>query len=95
MGFFDIPTVKRNPNGWLALVLTFFLGGLGTIIIGLTDADVASAIQAHEGGQSLADAAGYPALWDLAGDRGGNELFVDIGSIVPGDQRAGADRPGA
>jgi hypothetical protein len=54
----------------------------GTIIIGLTDADVASAIQAHEGGQSLADAAGYPALWDLAGDRGGNELFVDIGSIV-------------
>lgn len=37
MGFFDIPTVKRNPTGILALVLCIFLGGLGTIIIGVME----------------------------------------------------------
>jgi hypothetical protein len=37
MGFFDIPTVKRSPNGILALVLCILLGGLGTIIVGAID----------------------------------------------------------
>lgn len=37
MGFFDIPTVKRKPNGILALVLCIVLGGLGTIIVGAID----------------------------------------------------------
>lgn len=34
MGFFDIPTVKRSPNGILALVLCILIGGIGTIIVG-------------------------------------------------------------
>ncbi|MEK6975462.1 MAG: hypothetical protein AABY18_03870 [Candidatus Thermoplasmatota archaeon] len=37
MGFFDIPVVKRSPNGILALILCIFLGGIGTIIIGAID----------------------------------------------------------
>lgn len=37
MGFFDIPTVKRNPTGILALVLCILLGGIGTIIIGVME----------------------------------------------------------
>jgi hypothetical protein len=37
MGFFDIPTVKRNPTGWLALILGILLGGIGTIIIGVME----------------------------------------------------------
>ena len=37
MGFFDIPNVKRTPNGILALVLCILLGGLGTIIVGAID----------------------------------------------------------
>jgi hypothetical protein len=60
----------------------------GTIIIGLTYDDVASAIGAHAQGQSLADDPSYPPVWELAGDRGGNELFVDIGSIVDGSPDA-------
>ena len=34
MGIGSIPTVKRSPDGILALVLCIFLGGLGTIIVG-------------------------------------------------------------
>lgn len=37
MGVFDIPVVKRSPNGILALVLCILLGGLGTIIVGAID----------------------------------------------------------
>lgn len=37
MGFFDIPTVKRNPTGWLALILCILIGGIGTIIVGVME----------------------------------------------------------
>jgi hypothetical protein len=37
MGFFDIPVVKRSPNGILALVLCILLSGIGTIIVGAID----------------------------------------------------------
>ena len=37
MGLFDIPTVKRSPNGILALVLCILLSGIGTIIVGAID----------------------------------------------------------
>ena len=37
MGFFDIPTVKRTPNGILAIVLCVIASGIGTIIIGAID----------------------------------------------------------
>lgn len=54
----------------------------GVIVAGLTPADVAAALAAHAGGQSLAASDRYRAAWALAGDRGGNEAFVDIGAIV-------------
>ncbi|MEA3165240.1 MAG: hypothetical protein QOJ26_84 [Thermoplasmata archaeon] len=37
MGFFTLPTVKRSPNGILAIILCVVAGGLGTIIIGAID----------------------------------------------------------
>src|SRR5687767_11891688 len=37
MGFFELPTVKRTPNGVLAIILCVVAGGLGTIIIGAID----------------------------------------------------------
>ncbi|HUR26469.1 MAG TPA: hypothetical protein VM327_10695 [Candidatus Thermoplasmatota archaeon] len=37
MGFFDLPTVKRTPNGILAIILCVVAGGLGTIIVGAID----------------------------------------------------------
>lgn len=54
----------------------------GVIVGGLSFDDVAAALAARAGGDSLADADRYHAAWDLAGARGGNEAFLDIGSIV-------------
>jgi hypothetical protein len=51
------------------------------IVLGLTYDDVAAGLTAGSG-ESLADVAAYRAAWQLAGDRGGNELYVDIGSIA-------------
>lgn len=60
----------------------------GTIIIGLSYDDVAAAIETHDAERSLADSAIYGDVWRLAGDRGGNELFIDIGSIADGSPNA-------
>ena len=54
----------------------------GVIVAGLTPGDVAAALAAHASGQTLATSGRYGAVWDLAGDRAGNEAFVDIGAIV-------------
>ncbi len=54
----------------------------GVIVAGLTADDVAATLSAHASGQTLAATARYGAAWELAGDRGGNEAFVDIGAIV-------------
>jgi hypothetical protein len=54
----------------------------GVIVAGLTPGDVAAALAAHASGQTLAASERYGAVWDLAGDRAGNEAFVDIGAIV-------------
>jgi hypothetical protein len=54
----------------------------GTIVVGLTYEDVAAAVATQSGGGALRDSASYVSAWQLAGDRGGNEAFVDIGSIV-------------
>ena len=52
------------------------------IVAGLTAEDVAATLSAHASGQTLAATERYGAAWQLAGDRGGNEAFVDIGAIV-------------
>jgi Protein of unknown function (DUF3352) len=54
----------------------------GVIIAGLTPDDVAAAAAGHASGQTLAASERYRAAWQLAGDRAGNEAFVDIGAIV-------------
>jgi hypothetical protein len=86
-------SVTEKPSG-AASVVTVDLPQVGSaswalsgdvIVVGLTHDDVAAALQS-EGGATLADSAPYRAAWELAGDRGGNELFVDIGSIA--DQSA-------
>jgi hypothetical protein len=52
------------------------------IVGGLTFDDVAAALAARAGEETLADSERYQSAWQLAGDRGGNEAFVDIGSIA-------------
>jgi hypothetical protein len=54
----------------------------GVIIAGLDYQDVASALAARASGDTLAKADRYRSAWQLAGARGGNEAFVDIGSVV-------------
>jgi hypothetical protein len=54
----------------------------GVIVAGLTPEDVAASLAAHASGQTLAVSERYRAAWQLAGDRGGNEAFADIGAIV-------------
>lgn len=54
----------------------------GVIVAGLGFEDVAAALAARTAGQTLAEGERYDAAWDLAGDRGGNEAFVDIGAIA-------------
>ena len=54
----------------------------GVIVAGLTFDDVAAALAARAAGQTLAESDRYQSAWDLAGDRGGNEAFVDIGAIA-------------
>ncbi|HYN63030.1 MAG TPA: DUF3352 domain-containing protein, partial [Candidatus Limnocylindrales bacterium] len=54
----------------------------GVILAGLSYQDVAAALAARATGDSLAQADRYRSAWQLAGGRGGNEAFVDIGSIV-------------
>jgi hypothetical protein len=53
----------------------------GVVIAGLTGADVVAAIDARDSGTSLADSARYRAAWELAGDRAGNELYLDVASL--------------
>lgn len=60
----------------------------GVIVAGLTPDDVAAAVAAHASGQTLAASERYRAAWQLAGDRGGNEAFVDIGAIVDASEDA-------
>jgi uncharacterized protein DUF3352 len=52
------------------------------IVAGLTYDDVAAALAARSGGQTLAENERYRSAWELAGDRGGNEAFVNIGAIA-------------
>lgn len=70
--------------------------GDGIIIIGLGVDDVSAALQAHADGNVLAVHDRYLQTFEVAGERAGTEVFVDIGGIVemfgtglelPGDAR--------
>lgn len=54
----------------------------GVIIVGLSAEDVAAALAARASGDSLAEDDRYTSSWELAGDRGGNELWLDVGALV-------------
>jgi len=49
----------------------------GIIIVGLSVDDVAAALSAHASGETLGASTGYRAAFDIAGGRGGNELYLD------------------
>jgi hypothetical protein len=52
------------------------------IIAGLDYDDVAAALAARSSGETLAGGDRYRSVWELAGGRGGNEAYLDIGSVV-------------
>lgn len=54
----------------------------GIVIVGLTTDDVEAAIDAHDSGDTLAATDAYRSTFELAGDRGGNEAWVDVAAIV-------------
>jgi hypothetical protein len=72
-----ITTVEVPQVGTAAWAVTD-----GVIVAGLTSDDVAAALAAHASGETLAASERYRAAWELAGDRAGNEAFVDIGAVV-------------
>ncbi len=49
----------------------------GIVVAGLGSDDVAAALAAHASGETLGASAGYRAAFDIAGGRGGNELYLD------------------
>lgn len=54
----------------------------GIIVIGLNADDVAAALQAHSDGRTLAATDRYVRTFELAGERAGNEAYVEIGAVV-------------
>jgi hypothetical protein len=52
------------------------------VVIGFASEDVAAALAAHADGDSLAATQRYRDAWELAGERGGNELWLDAAALV-------------
>jgi hypothetical protein len=60
----------------------------GVVIIGLSADDVAAAIDAKETGDNLAATDAYRRTFELAGERAGNELYLDVGAALEATQAA-------
>jgi hypothetical protein len=72
-----ITTVDIPQVGSLAWALS------GDVIVaGLSYEDVAAALAARNEGATVAENERYRSAWELAGDRAGNEAFVDFGAIA-------------
>ncbi|MCA1569539.1 MAG: DUF3352 domain-containing protein [Chloroflexi bacterium] len=54
----------------------------GIIIIGLGIDDVTGALRAHADGRALAGTDRYTRTFEVAGERAGNEAFVDVDAVV-------------
>ena len=54
----------------------------GIIIMGLSPDDVAAALQAHADGRALVGNERYVRTFEVAGERAGNEMFVDVAAVV-------------
>ena len=64
----------------------------GVVLLALRPDDIAAALAAHASGRTLAASEPYRATFDLAGARAGNELYVDVGSLLgPASDLAGLD----
>jgi Protein of unknown function (DUF3352) len=55
----------------------------GVIVLGLTPDDVGAALEAHASGTTLGSADAYRSTFDIAGGRGGNELYADAAGVLP------------
>jgi hypothetical protein len=56
--------------------LAYAISG-GVVVAGLSGDDVAAALSAHASGKTLGASPGYRAAFEVAGGRGGNELYVE------------------
>jgi hypothetical protein len=54
----------------------------GVVVLALLEEDVAAALSARADGTSLGAAERYTMAWDLAGARGGNEIWIDAAALV-------------
>ena len=52
------------------------------VILALSPEEVVAAIAARTSGESLAAAERYTAAWELAGARGGNEVWLDAATLI-------------
>jgi hypothetical protein len=43
---------------------------------------VASALQAHADGETIAGSDRYARTFEVAGERAGNEVFIDVGAVI-------------
>jgi hypothetical protein len=90
-------TVTTRPGGERAQITTVELSDLGSaayaihdgvLIAALTADDVAAAIEANESGDNLANTEAYAATFELAGERAGNELYLDVAAVLNATQAA-------
>jgi hypothetical protein len=73
----DVTTVEIPELATVAYAV-----GDEVIVIGLAAEDVAAALEARATGDSLAATQRYRDAWELAGERGGNELWLDAAALV-------------
>jgi hypothetical protein len=73
----EVTTVEVTDVGEVAYAVTD-----GIVILGLGVDDVRAALEAHADGRGLATSDAYVRTFEVAGERAGNEAFVDIGAIV-------------
>ena len=53
------------------------------VLLALEPDAIAAAIDAHASGSTLASTEAYRSTFDLAGARGGSEIYADLGSLLP------------
>ena len=73
----DVTSLDVPDFGTVAYAITD-----GIVIFGLGADDIQAAIDAHAEGSSLANTDAYVRTFEVAGERAGNEAYVDIGALV-------------
>ncbi len=73
----EVTTIEVPDIGEVAYAITD-----GIVIIGFGIDDVRAAIEAHADGRGLSASDAYVRTFEVAGERAGNEAFVDVGAVV-------------